>query len=64
MEIFNNLNVPPVKIDWKHLQELHCEMAQVCTVAKCSSCLFDEYNQEQFRIWYKSNLKNDERKPN
>ncbi len=61
MEIFNNLNVPPVVIDWEALQTMHCDAATKCSIGSCRGCLFRINNLEQFKIWYKSNLKNEER---
>ncbi len=58
MEIFNGLNVPPISIDWEELQKKHCDYATKCTVGSCKSCLFFEWNLNEFKTWFKSNVKN------
>ncbi|WP_027471602.1 hypothetical protein [Saccharicrinis fermentans] len=58
MEVFNGLNVPPTSIDWEELQEKYCEFAHKCTIGSCKGCLYFKEHLNEFKTWYKSNLKN------
>lgn len=61
MEKYNGLNVPPTPINWEELQESLCSKTKGCELLKCRTCLFFETNLNEFKTWFKSNLKNEER---
>lgn len=61
METFNGLKVPPTNIYWERLQKQYCDFSTKCVIGSCKHCMFFEWNLNEFKTWFKSNLK-DERK--
>jgi hypothetical protein len=57
MEKFNNLFVPPVRHNYKELQQYYCKNSVKCTTNRfCSDCIYKERNIAQFKKWIKKPL--------